>query len=171
MQWHHFRQIAATTQEGGLDFHIHPISRRKVCSTALSNLPKVTSLLDATQLVVARRKFGTLIAAAFARSHEAGHGPVDCHNLRPGIHLHHWHLEGITSIATEATEKAGIFQRMKDLVAPNKVLELGLGFAPQNLLEPATTSLSHFELVTPIHVGLQGIASAIHSHCHLVRVR
>lgn len=128
----------------------------------LGDLPEVTGFHHRSQLVVIAREGCLLIAAALAGASRTGTRTIDSHNFSICVELLDYHLVLMTRRQAETTQAAGILKGMKNLLVANEVLELGLGLAPKELLQPSSTRLAHLKLGTFRQVGLESLTSTVH---------
>jgi len=118
--------------------------------------------VDASKLVTAARDSGLLIAAALAIANAAAKGSIHGDDFGVGCLLRHNRFVWVDWGAAYAAETTRVLQRVKDLFfASCEVSKLGQGFAPEALLEAASTGLSQNEFIGIRKVALQGIRAAV----------
>ena len=83
-----------------------------------------------------------MVTAALASASRGTARAIHSEEFRVRRQFLHTHLERVNGIAEEAAKAVGVFERLRDRVLSDKVLEFGLGFAAQALLQPTATGLA-----------------------------
>jgi hypothetical protein len=117
-----------------------------------SNIPEPARLLDSSQFGTTRFKGGFLVAATFAARHATSKGSLDRDDFCIRVEFLDRGSKGMNRSEAKTAQAIGIFQRMKDLVGPDKVFEFGPRLATQTLLEPSFSSLTDFHFGAVGHV-------------------
>jgi hypothetical protein len=96
-----------------------------------------------------------LVTAALATTSRGTARAIHREEFRVRGHFLHAHLERVNGVAQEAAKAVGVFERLSDRVLSDKVLEFGLGFAAQALLQPAATGLADCRYVIVMYMREQ----------------